>query len=82
MSEQLYRLDLNHDYFRWTAGLPEWLVPDDTLQAIADALAELRKQHCYEDDDCVFNDTNGVGVSVDMTDFWRRVDAALGGTDE
>ena len=23
----LYRLDLDHEYFRWTAGLPEWLVP-------------------------------------------------------
>jgi hypothetical protein len=22
----IYRLNLDHDYFRWTAGLPDWLV--------------------------------------------------------
>ena len=34
MSEPtLYRIDLDHEHFRWAAGLPEWLVPVDVESA-------------------------------------------------
>ena len=60
----LYRLDLDHEYFRWTAGLPEWLVP-----------VELD----YDKAEAIFQVVASSAIGLGLTPAVRAiVDAALG----
>ncbi len=67
-----YRIDAEPDIADWLIET-QVLAKDDTLQQIATFVERWRKDHCYADDDCVLN-TNGVGESVDMSDFWKEWD--------